>query len=79
MLTVNGCRKYGIKGMVALIRAGDVALSDLIVHRRCVCRKCPDRIRKGGMDICRRDQTALHFRTAVGSYTCPEWDAGSPS
>jgi len=75
MLTVGGCRKYGVKGMIALINAGDRTPDDEMIERRTKCRGCEDRVRNGGIDLCKRTRLAIHFATAVASYQCSMWDA----
>lgn len=74
MLTIEGCRKHGIRGMIALIKAGDRTPDDELIRRRCKCRPCPYRVRKGGLDTCKQDGLAAHYKTAVGSYTCEGWN-----
>jgi len=72
------CRKYGVAGMVALIRAGDRADDQTIIERRTVCRGCPDKGGKPSMPRCKRNGLALHWLTAVESLDCPEWAKCSP-
>jgi hypothetical protein len=70
------CRKDGVGGMVALIRAGDRASDETIIARRAVCRTCPDRMMRGNRHLCKRTRQALHWMTAVGSERCEKWTQG---
>ena len=72
-LTVDGCRKYGIKGMISLIQQGDRTPDDEMIERRCACRGCEHRERVSVGDVCKLDRLAVHFKTAVASFGCEHW------
>lgn len=72
-LTYRGCTRNGVRGMIALIRAGDRHTDKDIVQHRCVCRGCEELRMDGKRPVCGRDMMALHWLTALGSHRCDKW------